>query len=127
MARPVVQVMRRAVAVATFRELGMHCSRVRFTVAIAALGHGLVLINVTSHTSHLVMLGLAGSQLSVSRVVTGRTETGTRIGTVLQLERLMCLVTSSTVVLDHGLGVRRVTCNTIGDIPVRVGMAEVTG
>ena len=73
MARPVVQVMRRAVAVTTFRELGMHCSRVRFTVAIAALGHRLVLVNVTGHASHLVMLGLAGSQLAVSRVVTGRT------------------------------------------------------
>lgn len=125
--RPVVQVVRRVMAIAALRELVMHAGCMRQSVAIAALRNHFVCSLMAGDTGDLVVLRLAGGQLVEGRIMTGRAQHRTGIGAIGQFERFVGLMAGPTIVLDHGFGVRRMARDAIGDVAVGVGVAEVAG
>ncbi len=123
----VVQVVGSVVAAAALRELRVNTFCVGQIVAITTCGHGFVFVGMTGDAGNIVMLGLGGHQLIKSGVVTGR---AVNVGggiRVLENQWLVDVVADSAVALGLGLSVWLVACGTLGDIAMRVGVAEVAG
>jgi hypothetical protein len=58
--------------------------------------------------------------------VTCSTKLRSRVSRIHEFKRLMRLVTSRTILLGHGLGVRLMTINTVRNISMGIHVAEVT-
>jgi len=99
----------------------------RQTVAIATFRDRLVLLCVTRRAGNFAVLGLAISQGSESRIVTGSAKLRCRAVRISNGQRHMGLVTGRTVCLSHRLGVTFVAGHTLGNVAMGIGMTEVTG
>ena len=110
-----------------FRETGMHRLGMWLTVAAAAFRDRLMLISVTSCTGNLGVLGLTLGQYSGNRIVTRSAKFRCRAVRISDGQRHMGLVACRTVGLSHRLGVWLMTCRTLGNVAVGIGMAEIAG
>ena len=115
-----VQIMRDAVAVSAFRELGQHLCRVWRTVTTFALGYHLVLCLMTGHATQVLVLEGTGRKQCVGFLVTGGTVLGRRFVIVDNVLRHVCLVTFFTIGIGLFHGVSFVTLGAIRNLAVGI-------
>jgi hypothetical protein len=96
-------------------------------VTIATLRNSFMLIGMTAYTGNVMVFGFGCSQLAERQIMTGSTENILcRVG-IFENQRLVDIVTGSTISLGHILRMRFMALQALRNCSMGIGVAEVTG